>query len=97
MESTTRTADQAESIYGQSTIVKEDFKQNFKTYLINPLSNGMAGFAAIFSLILISKLLGYFLGSYETFNVGMSDVIYSLTGFVLGAGIKFFEFFGKED
>jgi len=97
MENTTRTTEQANNLYSQSTIVNDEFKQNFKIYLINPLSNGMAGFAAIFSLILISKLFGYFLGSYETFNVGMSDVIYSLTGFVLGAGIKFFEFFGKED
>ena len=79
------------------TIGSNKFVANLKTYLLNPISNGLAGFAAFFTLILLTKIFGYLLGTYDTFNLEINDVIYSLTGFVFGAGAKFFEFFGKED
>ena len=94
MESTT--TNQSSQIIEQS-IGSESFMENLRTYLLNPLSNGLTGFAAFFTLILLTKTFGYLLGSYETFNLGLQDVIYALTGFVLGAGIKFFEFFGKDE
>jgi hypothetical protein len=94
MESTTR--NQSNPIIEQS-IGREPFKENFRTYLLNPLSNGLTGFAAFFTLILLTKTFGYLLGSYEIFDLGLQDVIYALTGFVLGAGVKFFEFFGKSE
>ncbi len=95
MESTTTTKDHSNPIIEQS-IGREPLKENIKTYLLDPLSNGLTGFAAFFTLILLTKTFGYFLGSYESFNLSLNDVIYALTGFVLGAGSKFFEFFGKE-
>lgn len=94
MESATQ--ERTNQVYTE-TIGPESFKENLKTYLLNPLSAGLAGFAAFFLLILITKIFGYFLGSYETFTIGVSDVIYSLTGFLFATGSKFFEFFGKED
>lgn len=94
MESTT--TDQTTQIYSES-VGSSEFSNNLKTYLLNPLSTGLAGFALFFTLILLARVFGYFLGSYEVFTLGVSDVIYSLTGFVFAAGAKFFEFFGKED
>ena len=94
MKSTTQ--ERATHIYTDS-IKSETFIQNLKTYLLNPLSAGLAGFAAFFSLILLTKLFGYFIGTNDTFSLEVSDVIYSLTGFVFAAGVKFFEFFGKEE
>ena len=94
MESATQ--ERTTQVYSE-TIGQESFKENLRIYLLNPLSAGLAGFAAFFMLILITKLFGYFLGSYETFSVGVSDVIYSLCGFLFATGSKFFEFFGKED
>ncbi len=76
-------------------IGNETLKANIKTYLLNPLSAGLAGFAALFSLMLMTKLFSYILGMI-LFNLGLNDVIYSLVGFIFGAGAKFFEFFGKE-
>jgi hypothetical protein len=94
MESTTQ--NQQTRVYEES-IISETFRENLKTYLLNPLSAGLVGFAVFFSLIMITKLFGYIIGTNETFNLALSDVIYSLTGFLFVTGAKFFEFFGKED
>lgn len=92
----TTTENRTERIYSDQ-IGSETFIQNVKTYLLNPLSTGLAGFAAFFTLIFLTKLFGYLIGTNDVFNVNIQDVIYSLTGFVCAAGAKFFEFFGKED
>jgi hypothetical protein len=94
MESTTQ--DRSTQTYTNS-IESETFMQNLKTYLLNPLSTGLAGFATFFTLILLTKTFSYILGTNDTFSLELSDVIYSLTGFVFAAGAKFVEFFGKED
>jgi len=92
----TTTENRTEQVYSDQ-IGTETFMENVKIYLLNPLSTGLAGFAAFFSLIFLTKLFGYIIGTNELFNVNIQDVIYSLTGFVCAAGAKFFEFFGKED
>ena len=92
----TTTENRTEQVYSDQ-IGTETFMENVKIYLLNPLSTGLAGFAAFFSLIFLTKLFGYIIGTNEIFNVNIQDVIYSLTGFVCAAGAKFFEFFGKED
>ena len=92
----TTTENRTEQVYSDQ-IGTETYMENVKIYLLNPLSTGLAGFAAFFSLIFLTKLFGYIIGTNEIFNVNIQDVIYSLTGFVCAAGAKFFEFFGKED
>lgn len=94
METTTR--NQSTQAYTE-VIGNDTLKQNIKTYLLNPLSAGLAGFALLFSLMLMTKLFSYILGINAVFNLGLNDVIYALVGFVFGAGAKFFEFFGKEE
>ena len=93
MDTTTRnsTTQTYTEVIGNDTL-----KENIKTYLLNPLSAGLAGFAVIFSLMLMTKLFSYILGINPEFNLGLNDVIYSLVGFIFGAGVKFLEFFGKE-
>lgn len=94
MESTTQ--NQTEQIFTES-IGHETLRENIKIYLINPLSAGLAGFAALFSLMMMTKLISFVLGINPEFNLGLSDVIYSLVGFLFGTGAKFLEFFGKEE
>ena len=94
MESTTQ--NQSEQIFSEP-IGTETLRENIKIYLINPLSAGLAGFAALFSLMMMTKLFSFILGINPEFNLGLSDVIYSLVGFIFGAGVKFLEFFGKEE
>ena len=94
METTTRS--QSTQSYTE-VIGNETLKENVKTYLLNPLSAGLAGFALLFSLMLMTKLFSYILGINPEFNIGFNDVIYSLVGFIFGAGAKFLEFFGKEE
>lgn len=81
-----------------SESVEHDIEQinNTKTYLLDPLKNGVVGFAVFFSIILITTFSGYILGFHESFNIGLDDVIYSLTGFVFAAGSKFMSFFSNE-
>ena len=74
-----------------------NFWKNLKTYLLNPLSLGLAGFATFFSLIICTKLFSYIFGMSDTFSLELNDVILSLTGFVFAAGSKFFEFFSNEE
>lgn len=93
---TTTTQNRTEQVISES-IGSETFLQNVKTYLLNPLSTGLAGFAAFFTLIFLTKLFSYVIGTNDVFGLNVQDVIYSLTGFVCAAGAKFFEFFGKED
>ena len=94
METTTQ--ERTTQIYSEP-IVSESFKENLKTYLLNPLYSGLVGFAIFFSIILVTKLFGYIIGTNDTFSLALSDVIYSLTGFLFVTGAKFFEFFNKED
>ena len=81
-----------------SESIENNFEQinNTKTYLLDPLRNGVMGFAAFFSLILITTFAGYLFGFQESFNISLNDVIYSLTGFVFAAGSKFMGFFSNE-
>ena len=90
------TQNQSTQVYNE-TIVSDTFKQNLKTYLLNPLYAGLVGFALLFSLILTTKLISFVIGTSESFSLGVSDVIYSLIGFLFVTSAKFFEFFGKED
>ena len=93
MESTTRN-NKAELIQITND---ETLKDSIMTYLLNPISAGLVGFSAFFSIILVTKFFGYLFGSYEVFSFGISDVVYSLIGFLLVTGEKFLTFFIKED
>ncbi|MFZ1292131.1 MAG: hypothetical protein WAR79_18700 [Melioribacteraceae bacterium] len=94
MESTTQ--NQTSEIYTE-TIGTNNLVNNIKTYLINPLSMGLAGFTAFFSLIIFTNLFSYLFGMSDSFSLEVNDVILSLTGFVFAAGTKFLEFFSKEE
>ncbi|PID62381.1 MAG: hypothetical protein CR986_01735 [Ignavibacteriae bacterium] len=94
METTTQERTNTELV--TKPLISEEFKNNFNEIIVPPLSNGLMGFSAIFSLIIFAKLFGYIIGTNDSFVVLYMDVIYSLTGFLLGAGSKFLEFFGKE-
>ncbi|MDX1699020.1 MAG: hypothetical protein R3250_00310 [Melioribacteraceae bacterium] len=94
MESTTR-ENKAELIRIKSS--DDTLKASVRTYLLNPLSAGMVGFSILFSIILVTKLVGFVIGSYDTFSIGVADVVYSLIGFLLVTGEKFLKFFVKEE
>jgi hypothetical protein len=80
----------------ESVELDMDETNDTKTYLLDPLRNGVIGFAVFFSIILITTFTGYLFGFQESFNIGLDDVIYSLTGFVFASGAKFMSFFSNE-
>lgn len=94
MESTTR--ERSAQIY-KEPVISPTFKENLRTYLLNPLSAGLVGFAILFTIILTTKLLSFAIGTNEAFILSVDDVVYSLIGFLFVTGSKFLEFFGKEE
>lgn len=95
METTTQERTNTQLL--NKNLASDELKNNFKEIIVTPLSNGLMGFATIFSLLIMAKLFGYIIGTNESFSIVYMDVIYSLIGFILGAGSKFLEFFGKEE
>lgn len=53
-----------------------------KRYIILPFKEGIYGFALVFSVILMVKLLSYVLNINETFELDFMDVLLSLVGFL---------------
>ncbi len=70
--------------------------KKLKTYVINPLSSAVAGFASFFILILFSKLFSYVVGFNPSFSLGIEDVLYSAIGFGLVLIYKTMELFKTE-
>ncbi len=58
-----------------------------KTVLNNffwkPLKSGSLGFIAFFSVLLITKLLSYLIGTRDVFVIEIEDLTVSLIGFIL--------------
>lgn len=52
-----------------------------KKYFFLPLKEGLFGFALVFAVILLVKLLSFLLGVNETFNFDLMDVMLSSVGF----------------
>ncbi len=81
----------------QTTINTETIApKGVKTYLINPLSAAIAGFASFFVLIFFTKLFSFIVGIEDTFSLGIEDVLYSAVGFVLVLTYKVMENFKTE-
>ncbi len=62
-------------------------------YFLKPVRSGLFGFSAFFTVLLISKYLGFLIGSLQSFVVDIEDVTLSLLGFFLVFLIKFLENF----
>ena len=66
-------------------------------YIINPIKSGIFGFSAFFSILLITKLFSYWIGTYDEFAIDLDDVLLSVIGFILVFLIKFLENFKQEE
>ncbi len=67
----------------------------FRVLLIEPLSNGLYGFALFFSILLLTKALSSFLGVQKGFEVDLGDVLLSFIGFLLLFLVKVLENIGR--
>ena len=66
-------------------------------FIVNPIKSGIFGFSAFFSILLVTKLLSYLIGTNDTFSVGLDDVLLSVIGFILVFLIKFLENFKQDE
>lgn len=61
----------------------------FMNFAVTPFYWGMFVFAIFFSVILITKLIFYFLSEKSIFSLNIYDVLFSLIGFGFGFIIEF--------
>jgi hypothetical protein len=65
--------------------VERDKKNNLtgfiKKYLLKPFGGGILGYLFFFTLIIISKYLGYLIGNRDSFQIDITDLLLSLLGF----------------
>lgn len=66
-------------------------------YVFNPIRSGLFGFAAFFSILLVTKLISYWIGTTSEFVVDIDDVLLSSIGFILVFLIKFLENFNNNE
>ncbi len=66
-------------------------------YVIAPVKSGLAGFAAFFSILILTKALGHLLGTQPTFEIVLDDVFLSSIGFILVFLIRLLENIKEKD
>ena len=64
----------------------------FITSVVTSLRVGLFGFAIVFSLIIITKLLAFSIGSKELFVLDVNDVIIASWGFIILSFSKFISY-----
>lgn len=74
--------------------VKKENKVNlnltgvFKKYLLKPLTGGILGYLSFFTLLIISKYLGFLIGNSGSFKIDLIDLLISFLGFAFIFVIK---------
>ncbi|MCF7859598.1 MAG: hypothetical protein K9N07_09820 [Candidatus Cloacimonetes bacterium] len=71
-------------------------KQKLYERVAKPLLAGLYGFSLFLIIVVLTKLIGAFIGSTDGINLSMSDVYISLIGFFLLSLIKVLEFYREE-
>jgi len=68
------------------TKVRVESKDNigilFQKYFLVPITRGVIGYLGFFTLLIISKYLGFLIGNRPTFQIDVTDFLLSLLGFV---------------
>jgi hypothetical protein len=62
------------------TSSKKVKKNVAKNFVFTPIKSGIVGFATFFSILLLTKLAAYLIGSESTFTVEIDDVVFCGTG-----------------
>jgi len=52
-----------------------------KIYILKPFTSGILGYLVFFTLLIISKYLGYLIGNRSSFQIDFTDLLLSLLGF----------------
>lgn len=76
---------------------ENNVKRGAKSYVFIPLKSGIFGFATFFTILVITKLISYAIGTAEYFLIDVYDVLLSGIGFILGFLIRFLENFKDDD
>ncbi len=73
------------------------FITKLNIYLVSPLKAGLSGFAIFFTVLLLTKLIVFLVGSQPIFETDINDVYFSLIGFGLYFLIRLLENSNKKD
>ena len=84
----------------RETVKKEQEGNNVgrvtRDYVFIPIKSGIFGFATFFTILVITKLLSYGIGTAEYFLIDAYDVLLSGIGFILVFLIRFLENFKEK-
>jgi hypothetical protein len=87
----------AVSVTKNESVLKNQNGGLLRNYVLNPIKSGLFGFAAFFTILLVTKLFSYWIGTYSELVVDIDDVLLSIIGFILVFLIKFLENFKQAD
>ena len=73
---------------------KKTFYSNF---LLQPVLHGVGGFFLFLSILLLTKMLAFWLGTQSSFRLETEDLILSSVGFILLALIRFLDNFKSKE
>ncbi len=66
-------------------------------FVFSPLKAGIGGFAAFFTILILTKLFAYLMGIQNIFEVDVYDLLLSTIGFILSFLIRFLENFKEKN
>jgi len=72
-------------------------KSTYSSFLFQPLIHGVGGFFLFLSILLLTKLLAYWLGTQSSFSIDTEDAILSSVGFILLALIRLLDNFKSKE
>ena len=68
---------------------------NNKTAILSSFNAGLYGFAIVISIIILTKLLAFSVGTKEIFELNINDVIFSFWGFLVLSFSRFVTYYKK--
>ncbi|KAF0149733.1 MAG: hypothetical protein FD143_2714 [Ignavibacteria bacterium] len=72
-------------------------KTFYSSFVLQPILHGVVGFFVFFSILLLTKLLAFWLGTQSHFSIETEDVILSFVGFILLGLIRMFDNFKSKE
>ncbi len=72
-------------------------KSTYSSFFFQPFLHGVGGFFLFLSILLLTKLLAFWLGTQNSFRIETEDAILSSVGFILLSLIRLLDNFKSKE
>lgn len=79
-----------------NTEIKSSVNKKIIKYIFSPFLAGLYGFAAFFTIVILTEFFAFHLGNNEHFSVDMDDIMLSSLGFICFFLISLIKNYNKE-